>query len=86
MAFLPLPGMLGERLFSIWDVDQDQALNLEDFVAMMAILLRGTDEARYRLLYDVCTGAAGPVARPAPCRSRRRLPAPCAPDDARADV
>ena len=53
MQLLPLPGMIGERLFSIWDSDHDLALNLEDYVSLVAILTKGTEEERYHLLYDV---------------------------------
>ena len=53
LKFIPLPGMLGERLFRVCDRDHDNAIDFEEFVSAVALLVHGSEEERYRLLYDV---------------------------------
>ena len=53
LRFIPLPGMLGERLFRVCDRDRDNAIDFEEFVSAVCLLVHGTEEERYRFLYDV---------------------------------
>ena len=45
--------MLGERLFRVCDRDRDNAIDFQEFLSAIALLVHGTEEDRYRLLFDV---------------------------------
>jgi hypothetical protein len=45
--------MLGERLFRVCDRDRDNGIDWQEFLSAVALLVHGTEEARYRLLFDV---------------------------------
>lgn len=53
LKFIPLPGMLGERLFTVCDRDHDNAIDFEDFVCSMAVLAHGSKEDRYKLMFQM---------------------------------
>ena len=53
LAFLDLPGMMGQRLFQLLDRDHDRTLTREDWLGLVATLVHGSSAIRYRLLYDV---------------------------------
>ena len=42
--------MLGERLFRVCDRDRDNAIDFQEFLSAIALLVHGTEEDRYRLL------------------------------------
>lgn len=53
LRFLPLPGMLGERLFFVADRARVGGIDLEEFICCVAVLVRGSEEERLKLLYDM---------------------------------
>eukprot|EP00127_Corallochytrium_limacisporum_P000796 Clim_evm82s25 gene=Clim_evmTU82s25 len=53
LQYVPLPGMLGERLFKVFDRASDHVLHKDEFLYGMAILIRGTDEDKFHFLFDI---------------------------------
>ena len=53
LKLIPLPGILGERLFSVVDQSQSGTIDLEEFLCCVAILAKGKHEIRMKLLYEI---------------------------------
>eukprot|EP01138_Halocafeteria_seosinensis_P010784 gb/GECG01011014.1/.p1 GENE.gb/GECG01011014.1/~~gb/GECG01011014.1/.p1 ORF type:complete len:1451 (+),score=219.92 gb/GECG01011014.1/:1-4353(+) len=49
----PLPGLIGERLFTLFDKDESGVINYEEFIFGLAIWCRGTVEERMEFLFNM---------------------------------
>ena len=61
LRFFNMPGMLGERLFQVFDRKQNGVIEWEEFVAGLADFCRGTMDDKITLLfrmYDLTGGMA----------------------------
>ncbi|CAG9325492.1 unnamed protein product [Blepharisma stoltei] len=57
IQFFPLPGMLSERLFKLFDTTGSGVISFEDFMIGIARFSKGTDEEKLQMifdLYDLC--------------------------------
>jgi len=50
---------LPDRMFKIFDVDGDDALNFEEFATSLAVMIRGTEDEKLRLSFDMTAGVRG---------------------------
>jgi Ca2+-binding EF-hand superfamily protein len=60
LRFFSMPGMLGERLFQVFDRRQNGVIEWEEFVAGLADFCRGTMDEKILLLfrmYDLTGGS-----------------------------
>lgn len=48
-----LPGLIGERLFHVFDRDNNGTINLEEFVGGVALCLHGSAQAKCELLFRI---------------------------------
>ena len=53
LKIFPLPGILGERLFTLFDVDRSGVLDYEEFICGLALFCRGSQEERLRVMFDM---------------------------------
>eukprot|EP00126_Sphaerothecum_destruens_P015491 Sdes_comp9498_c0_seq1m967 len=53
LQWLPLPGILGERLFWIFDSENDGVITADEFLAGMAVCMKGSHTEKYRFLYEM---------------------------------
>lgn len=53
LKIFKLPGMLGERLFSVFDKGQDGVIDKDEFISGLALYARGTKEQRIELLFQM---------------------------------
>eukprot|EP01135_Chromosphaera_perkinsii_P004002 Nk52_evm15s266 gene=Nk52_evmTU15s266 len=53
LQWLPLPGVLGERVFAVFDSDQDGVISLEEFFRGMAVCLKGSHSEKYDFVFKV---------------------------------
>eukprot|EP00944_MAST-04C_sp_MAST-4C-sp1_P004127 g4127.t1 len=53
LRVFPLPGILGERLFTLFDVDGSGVLDYEEFICGLALFCRGSQEERLRVMFDM---------------------------------
>merc|ERR1719456_1678582 len=53
LRFFPLPGMMGERLFAVFDRDNSGAIDFQEFLTGMALIYRGTLEEKKKFLFEM---------------------------------
>lgn len=53
LRLFKLPGMLGERLFAVFDKRHDGAIDYSEFIQGLATYVRGTREQRRRMLFEM---------------------------------
>eukprot|EP01136_Pigoraptor_vietnamica_P021636 Opistho-1_new@71988 len=53
LQYFPLPGMLGERLFAVFDRKKNQSINFEEFVCGLSLCFRGTEEEKARVIFEM---------------------------------
>ena len=53
LKFFPLPGLLGERLFKVFDRKQTGVIDFEEFVCGLSACLKGTLEEKMRFIFQV---------------------------------
>lgn len=53
LQYFPLPGVLGERLFALFDKDNSKEIDFEEFFLGLSIIYNGTPDQRRRLLFDL---------------------------------
>ena len=53
LKFFPLPGLLGERLFKVFDRKQTGVVDFEEFVCGLSACLKGTLEEKMRFIFQV---------------------------------
>ena len=44
LRFFPLPGLLGERLFSVFDTKETGVIDFEEFLAGLSVIAKGDEE------------------------------------------
>ena len=53
IKFFNMPGMLGERLFAVFDIKKNGVIDFEEFLAGMAEFCRGTMDQKIKLLFNM---------------------------------
>ena len=53
LLFFPLPGLHGERLFSVFDYKNQGVLDLEEFIVGLGTVCRGSFEEKANLIYRI---------------------------------
>ena len=53
LRYFPLPGMMGERLFTVFDTDSSGAINFQEFVTGMALIYHGTVDEKRKFLFEM---------------------------------
>ena len=53
LKFFKVPGMLGERLFSVFDSGHDGAIDYGEFINGLARYARGTKDQRIRMIFEM---------------------------------
>lgn len=53
LRFTELPGLLGEQLFNSLDRDEDNRIDIKDFLRGMLTLYKGTIESKAELLFKI---------------------------------
>eukprot|EP01137_Pigoraptor_chileana_P023150 Opistho-2@88994 len=53
LQYFPLPGMLGERLFAVFDRKKNQSINFEEFVCGLSLCFRGSEDDKCRVIFDM---------------------------------
>lgn len=53
LKYFPLPGVLGERLYDLFDADGSGAIDFHEFFMGLAIIYNGTVEERQRFLFNM---------------------------------
>jgi len=53
LRYFPLPGMMGERLFSVFDKDGDGTLDFQEFLTGLSAIYHGTVEEKKKFLFDM---------------------------------
>eukprot|EP00943_MAST-04B_sp_MAST-4B-sp1_P001807 g1807.t1 len=53
LKIFPLRGILGERLFTLFDVDRSGVLDYEEFICGLALFCRGSQEEKLRVMFDM---------------------------------
>ena len=51
--YFPLPGLFGERLFAVFDEDNQEEISYEAFISGIAFLGRGDLDQRTRFVFDI---------------------------------
>ena len=53
LRYFPLPGMMGERLFSVFDKDNDNTIDYQEFLTGLSAIYHGTVEEKKKFLFDM---------------------------------
>ncbi|EQC37175.1 CAMK/CAMK1 protein kinase [Saprolegnia diclina VS20] len=53
LKIFPLPGLLGERLFAVFDKNASGAISFYELVAGLAVLCRGSREEKLKFIFDL---------------------------------
>jgi len=53
LRYFPLPGIMGERLFSVFDYNSSGDISFQEFVTGMAIVYHGTVEEKHQFIFDM---------------------------------
>lgn len=53
LQYLPINGLLGERLFVQFDYKKTESLDLDEFVTGLATICRGTRDEKIRFIFDM---------------------------------
>ena len=53
LRYFPLPGMMGERLFAVFDRDNNQSLDFPEFLTGLGMIYHGTVEDKKKFLFDL---------------------------------
>lgn len=53
LKYMPLPGLLGERLFGVFDSDKSSSIDFHEFFTGLAIVYGGTPEDKKRFLFEM---------------------------------
>lgn len=53
LRVFPLPGILGERLFTLFDIDKSGVIDYEEFVVGLAMFCRGTQKERLQVMFSM---------------------------------
>lgn len=53
LVYFPLPGVLGERLFDLFDKDKSQSVDFREFSAGLAVIYTGTPSEKKKFLFDM---------------------------------
>jgi len=48
-----------DRMFKVFDADQDEKLSFQEFATSLAIMIRGTEDEKLRLSFDMTAGQRG---------------------------
>ena len=53
LQWFPLPGVLGDRLFAVFDDDHDGVISMEEFFKGMVVCLKGSHSEKYEFAFRV---------------------------------
>ena len=53
LKYFPLPGMMGERLFAVFDRDNSGNIDFTEFLTGMALIYHGTMAEKKRFLFEM---------------------------------
>ena len=53
LQYFPLPGMMGEQLFSVFDRDNSDTIDFTEFLTGMALIYHGTMMEKKRFLFEM---------------------------------
>eukprot|EP01066_Platyproteum_vivax_P003168 Platyproteum_vivax@DN14058_c0_g1_i1.p1 len=53
LKYFPMPGVLGERLFAVFDRDSSNTIDFQEFFTGMALIYNGTLDEKRKLLFDM---------------------------------
>jgi len=53
LQYFPLPGLLGERLFAVFDRKNVGRVDYEDFICGLAVTCRGSCEEKIKFIFDI---------------------------------
>ncbi|XP_053992890.1 uncharacterized protein LOC128883985 isoform X2 [Hylaeus volcanicus] len=53
LEYFPLPGVIGERLFDLFDVDKSKTIDFDEFFRGLSIIYNGTLEEKKRFLFNM---------------------------------
>ena len=53
LQYFPLPGLLGERLFAVFDKKQIGEVDYEEFVCGLAVTCRGSWEEKVEFIFNI---------------------------------
>lgn len=53
LRYFPLPGMMGERLFAVFDKDGNESIDFPEFLTGLTMIYHGTIEDKKKFLFDM---------------------------------
>ena len=53
LRYFPLPGIMGERLFSVFDLNDSGDISFQEFVTGMALVYHGTIDEKQKFLFEM---------------------------------
>eukprot|EP00127_Corallochytrium_limacisporum_P003036 Clim_evm83s144 gene=Clim_evmTU83s144 len=53
LQYMHLPGMLGERLFAVFDTKKDGVIHMTEFIAGLAVITKGSSEEKIEFIYEM---------------------------------
>jgi len=53
LEYFPLPGIMGERLYAVFDRDSSGGVDFQEFLTGMALIYRGTVEEKKKFLFEM---------------------------------
>jgi len=53
LQYFPLPGIMGERLYAVFDRDHSGGVDFQEFLTGMALIYRGTGEEKNKFLFEM---------------------------------
>eukprot|EP00742_Colponemidia_sp_Colp-10_P002797 GILJ01002991.1.p1 GENE.GILJ01002991.1~~GILJ01002991.1.p1 ORF type:complete len:769 (+),score=114.17 GILJ01002991.1:198-2504(+) len=53
LKYFPLPGMLGERLYAVFDKDKNGSIDFQEFITGLALIYHGTLEEKQKFLFEM---------------------------------
>ncbi|CEM02918.1 unnamed protein product [Vitrella brassicaformis CCMP3155] len=53
LRYFPLPGMLGERLFAVFDKDKNEGIDFQEFFTGLALIYHGSPDEKKKFLFDM---------------------------------
>ncbi|CAK4075239.1 unnamed protein product [Aphanomyces euteiches] len=53
LKIFPMPGLLGERLFTLFDKNASNSISFNEFVGGLAILTKGSRNEKIKFIFDL---------------------------------